>query len=169
MIERSLGKNMLPPPVTEDEAIVSLVVHTFSLQRASLTLAKENETQAVRIKELEQQLESSVPKEYFSSLVERMIKKGDIPVPKEILQFNLPVDILCEPTDVYVQHDGVFVEVGFHSNGYSCSARFKFVPTPTWEGVYPDFHMGYEKQKPAVKRKPRTRKKKLDSAPLVAP
>lgn len=159
-----------PTLVTKSKAIVELTLRNLALTTALNKLAEEKDALQAKVIELEQKLESSVPKEYFSSLVERMVKKGDIPVPKEILQFNLPVDILFEPTeDVYVQQDGVFVFFTFDSNGYGCQVRFKFVPTPTQEGIYPDFHMGYEKPKVIAPRKPRTRNKKLDSVPPVAP
>lgn len=158
-----------PPLVTKSKAIVELTLRNLALTIALNKLAEEKAALQAKVVELEKKLESSVPMEYFSSLIERMVKKGDIPVPKEVLQFKLPVDFICESKDVQVHHDGFFVRATFDSNGYGRQVRFKFIPTPTQEGIYPDFHMGYEKQKPTTKRKPCMRKKKSDSVPPEAP
>ena len=158
-----------PPLVTKSKAIVELTLRNLALTTALNKLAEEKDALQAKIAELEQKLKCSFPQSFFSSIVERLFKKGDIPVPKEILQFKFPVDFICESTDVQAHPDGFFVRATFDSNGYGRQVTFKFVPIPMNEVVYPDFHMGYEKQKPTVKRKPRTRKKRSDSVPPEAP
>lgn len=168
MSDHETGRVTLPPKMSKDEVIVSMVIENKSLLKASFVLVKENDEQARRIKELETQLEDSLSKEYISSLVKRLVRTGKVPTPKGVLKYDLPITCICEPGDVDFRFGSVYARVAFECSGYTETVGFDFVPVPRTNDYYPDFHMSYEKQKPVAPKKPHTRKKKSDTSPPAA-
>lgn len=156
-------------PVTMAATIADLAMQNLSFRRSILVLTEEKKELTKKIDELEKSLSCSVSFEYFSTLIKRYFKEGKIPAPKDVCQFNRPIDLICEDRDVKVHHDGVFIQATFDSNGYSNQVRFKFVPIPARESevTYPDFFMSYEK--PLVKNKASPRVKKPKAATPPAP
>lgn len=153
------------PQVTKKDAIADLAILSASLQKAYFALLEECNRLQEEVEQLAKKSQEEMPREYFSSLLARMIKAGKIPVPNEILQFGVPVDIICRPQDVSCLHDGISAGVVFDSNGYSREIRFKFIPVPTTDMAYPDFHMGYTKPKPVAPKRVRVRTKKAKVTP----
>ncbi len=163
------GTTIRLPKVSKAEAIVELTLEKHALLTLVANLTVEKGKLQEEIEELEKKLASSVTVEYFSSAVKRMVREGKIPVPKGVLAFNLPVECICEPMDVDIKFGSIYARVAFECNGYTETVGFDFVPAPRVYTSYPEFHMGYKRQKFAIKKKPRTATIKPKAIPPDAP
>lgn len=158
-----------PPAVTENEAIVALTLEKMALRALCVELTAEVTKLRGKILTLEERLPGMIDKEYFSSMIKRMVSDGVIPIPATAFSGNIPVTCICEPEGVYFNRSDISVRVSFDRNGYTEQVRFEFVPVPAVGNLYPDFHMGYEKQKLVALKKPRTRTKKAKPAAPPSP
>lgn len=156
----------------KDTLIAELMLKNQSLERQLHSLDGALKNKIDEVLSLQKDLkENTLRKEWFSKWIVSFFKNGTIPLPKtfENMRRGCVVNVTCDSDSIFFDYTfGFRAKVSFNdSMGSGYSFLFELKPTVgTLDDKdftqYPDFHYGFEKQKPEMveKPKPRIRKQK---------